>query len=581
MTATAVPSTVPSTVPSAGSTSPTSPTTRRVRRLAVALALVVAGAGVGWAVGLRVRSPADAAAGRAAPTPSPVTAAVERRTLSNDIARRGTIRFDQPTPVALAGAVGDGTGAAIVTRLPARNDTVEEGTVLAEVSGRPVLALSGPQPMYRTIRPGAVGTDVRQLEEALARLGYDPGPADGVFDAAAQAAVQRLYEGRGHQAQGPTKAQAEAVRERRRGVADAEARARQARAALAEARTGSAAAVLAAEQELAQQQRATEIVALQTAKADADAADRLAVARTALDAARRTGTADAIAAAEGAVRTAEADVALVARTGSADRARAAEGVALATARLTEARAPKDTSTHAAAVTAADEDVERARADLDDATAEAGVSIPAGEVVFLARLPQRVDEVKARIGDAPAGPLVTLSGASVRVDTSIEAADAGTVTVGTTVTMRLADVDRRLTGVVTEVADKPGTGGVGAQQIAVVITPDDVAAAAELTGAAVVVTVPLATTAGEVLVVPAAAVISTLDGSTTVKVVGQDGTVRTATVQTGLSAKGAVEVAPLDGATLGPGDRVVIGERAAPPATPTTSTTPTTTGGDRD
>jgi multidrug efflux pump subunit AcrA (membrane-fusion protein) len=193
-------------------------------------------------------------------------------------------------------------------------------------------------------------------------------------------------------------------------------------------------------------------------------------------------------------------------------------------------------------------------------------------------------VKGRVGDAPAGPLVTLSGASVRVDTSIDAADAGTVTVGTAVTMRLADLDRRLTGVVTEVADKPGTGGAGASQIAVVITPDDVAAAAELAGAAVVVTVPLATTAGEVLVVPAAAVISALDGATTVKVVGRDGTVRTAAVRTGLSAKGVVEVAPLDGATLGPGDRVVIGERAVPLAAPTAPTTPTTTppttGGDR-
>ena len=52
-------------------------------------------------------------------------------------------------------------------------DEVLEGTRLIEVSGRPVFALQGDVPVYRTLTPGMAGADVAQMQVALARLGYD------------------------------------------------------------------------------------------------------------------------------------------------------------------------------------------------------------------------------------------------------------------------------------------------------------------------------------------------------------------------------------------------------------------------
>ena len=70
---------------------------------------------------------------------------------------------------------------------------LSEGDVALTVSGRPVFLLEGGEPSYRDLGPGIVGEDVRQLEQALERLGFDPGPADGVYDAGTEAAVAALY----------------------------------------------------------------------------------------------------------------------------------------------------------------------------------------------------------------------------------------------------------------------------------------------------------------------------------------------------------------------------------------------------
>ena len=56
------------------------------------------------------------------------------------------------------------------------------GDVLVEVTGRPVIALTGPLPAYRDLVVGDIGPDVAQLEQALAAIGFDPGePDDDTF----------------------------------------------------------------------------------------------------------------------------------------------------------------------------------------------------------------------------------------------------------------------------------------------------------------------------------------------------------------------------------------------------------------
>ena len=105
---------------------------------------------------------------------------------------RGTVRYGSPQPVVLATSEikqGAGTTADIVTTRPRRGARVGEGTVAMSVSGRPVFVLRGAQASHRDMRPGSRGPDVRQLEMALQRLGFSPGPVDGRYDGETAAAV--------------------------------------------------------------------------------------------------------------------------------------------------------------------------------------------------------------------------------------------------------------------------------------------------------------------------------------------------------------------------------------------------------
>ncbi|MDX3095502.1 peptidoglycan-binding domain-containing protein [Streptomyces sp. ME01-24h] len=182
------------------------------------LGVIVAGVGLvgvgGWFAGSQMQSPADAAAGHRPPKAGPVTVAVERRSLTANVVAQGSVEFASPQNLALAGPVGSpaagagdaGPGDAVVqrvTKAPVAGSQVKEGDVLMQVSGRPVLVLKGSVPMYRTLGPGATGDDVRQLERALARLGFAPGGTTGTYGQSDAAAVSRWYRSKGFPAQEP------------------------------------------------------------------------------------------------------------------------------------------------------------------------------------------------------------------------------------------------------------------------------------------------------------------------------------------------------------------------------------------
>ena len=49
----------------------------------------------------------------------------------------------------------------------------------------------------RTLRRGDTGSDVRTLQTALTRAGYDPGPINGIFGAQTEQAVKQFQRGAG------------------------------------------------------------------------------------------------------------------------------------------------------------------------------------------------------------------------------------------------------------------------------------------------------------------------------------------------------------------------------------------------
>ncbi|WP_189820545.1 peptidoglycan-binding protein, partial [Streptomyces olivaceoviridis] len=185
------------------------PQTRGKQVTVVIAAVVVVGAG-GWFAGTGMQSPADAAAAHKPPKAGPVTVPVAHRKLTATVVAQGTVAFGAPQPVLPAGAVAttgpssDAPAAQLVTRAPKQGATLHEGSVLMQISGRPVFVLSGSVPMYRTLTPGISGDDVRQLQMALRRLGHDPGGVNGHFGPGTATAVAKWYESKGYEPQTPS-----------------------------------------------------------------------------------------------------------------------------------------------------------------------------------------------------------------------------------------------------------------------------------------------------------------------------------------------------------------------------------------
>ncbi|MGZ4381253.1 MAG: peptidoglycan-binding protein [Gaiellaceae bacterium] len=132
-------------------------------------------------------------------------AVVTRRDLSETQTEAGTLGYADSRTLnvpSLSGtqssgggqgaAASSGSSSSTVTWLAPEGSVVRRGGVLYRVDNAPVILMYGTVPVYRTLSAGiADGPDVRQLEQSLAALGYDPGTVDEHFDSATAAAVKR------------------------------------------------------------------------------------------------------------------------------------------------------------------------------------------------------------------------------------------------------------------------------------------------------------------------------------------------------------------------------------------------------
>ncbi|MFF6968897.1 peptidoglycan-binding protein [Streptomyces anthocyanicus] len=470
----------------------------RTRRLGATVAVVaVIGAG-GWFAGTRMQSPADAAASQRAPEAGPVTVPVEQRTLTATVVAQGSLEYGSPRGITLAGSVGSSQegdeedGAAQrVTKAPSAGTRLKEGDVFMQVSGRPVLVLSGPVPMYRTLGPGSSGDDVRQLQKALNRLGFSTGGVTGTYGQGTASAVGRWYRSKGYTAQEPTIADRQRLGDLETAVSDAQA-------------------------------------ALLTARGDGEEAP-----------------------------------------GGGTSGQDSEKVR---------------NLH---IKSAEKQLELANSALSAFKAGYGTKVPAGEIVFLPRLPVRVDKAKVRAGDTPDGEVATVTSSDVVVEAVVPGSDAASLREGMTVQVTTAD-GKEAEGVLSEIggsgttsedagpgaatgpdAEPGGTSGSGeepkstgtsgdgtSEPVPLKVTIAKPGPLAENTGGAATVTIEVGESDGKVLAVPVAAVQTTAGGQARVQV-ERDGRVRRIDVVLGISADGLVEVKP-DGGALKKGDLVVVG-----------------------
>lgn len=501
---------------------------KRVLYLVGVLVLMVGSAIAGWIAASNIISPAEAAARTAPPTPSPILVPVEERVLTADIVTRGTARYGLPQTVSLVPSTLK-TKIGIITTLPARNTQLQEGDVVFTASGRPIFILEGDIPAYRDLVPGNSGDDVRQLERALKRLGFNPGPVDEVFDEDTSAAVAAWYKSAGWEPFEPTLEQLANIR--------------------------------ALEQELA---------VAQNQKATAD--DSVIAANTAINAARANAdSAKIAAAAEVGIRTRAKDriwndpdvpaeekhnaAAALAAAQSAVTAAEAAGQSAIQSAIEVARAATRDAKLAATTIA------RIEADLKLAQSRIGIQVPVDEVIFVPALPVRVGQINVAVGDSASGPVMAVTDNRLAIDSSLALDEAPLVKAGQAVVIDEPALGLSAKGVVARVADTPGTFGADGFHIYFEVQVTETSTA--LDGFSLRLTLPVKSTGKAVMVVPISALFLAADGTSRVQV-ENEGTLEFITVEPGLSANGYVEVKPLNGAKLATGQLVVVGfETTAP------------------
>lgn len=397
---------------------------RRKKIAALLAGTVVVSSASGWLASGLIRSPAEVAARTAPPTASPILVPAEMRVLSTDIVTRGVARFGAPQQLSLVPSALK-TDAPIITSVTRRGRTLTEGDIALTTSGRPTFLLAGHIPMFRDLGPGLEGDDVRQLEEALARLGFDPGPADGRYDSLTERAVTGWYRAAGFRPTTTTPSQLAAIRSLETELASSRLDILSARSAVALSEAELVAARAAVSRAVAASGTAGDSVA--AARAEANAGNLRAQAEVdklqELLGALRSGKPGTPA----EIDAATYDLAAAEASATSTRIAGQRAVAEATAALNTAASGLATATteaHAANLAAALDLSEKQRA-LDDLRAS-GTATPAQlsaaeDAVAVATA--TADAVRARGAEAVAAAQLTLDTAPAALQTAREEADA--------------------------------------------------------------------------------------------------------------------------------------------------------------
>lgn len=563
----------------------------RTKVLLAIVVVAVAAGFVGWYAGQQIKSPEQIAAETAPPEASLITVPVESRTLSRDVITRTDAAFQDSNDLTLNLAQG-GSTAVVTGRVPTLGDLLEEGAVGIEVAGRPVFILDGDLPSFRSMGPGTVGVDVLQLEEALLRLGYFTGVADDLFDQDTEAALERMYVESGYQPPELTEAEQSRLDMANNAIEMAEDSVESAQDRLVEAQeqaersesqlfqqgqqlVGARDSVANAEYQLIQVNMTNPLSEINSARSAAAAAtaEESRVLLLLADARQRGLFGDALASFE-----ADADQASRARqeaeamheqlnNARANALRQANaGVVSARNQLAaqelsarEAGEPVDLSSESDAITDAEEALEEARADLLEIEGEIGTVFPQSEFLFLKNLPRLVSRVDIEPGQIVSDSIMRISGADVTFSGGIPEISRQYVAAGATVLIEDAPTAITIEGVITELAETPGTNGEAASRYYFEIMPNGTFDAEEVVNVGnFKLTIPIERTEGEVLAVPVAALSAAADGSSRVEVVRDGNNTELVTVVVGLEADGFAEIDPVQGELVAGEDRVVIG-----------------------
>lgn len=459
-----------------------------------------------------VISPGELTSSASAPDSGLITVPIENRELANDVVIRGDAAYADSVEVKIE--TGDIGGPGVVTgQVPAVGTEFVAGSIALEVVGRPVIVLPGDLPVYRTLRIGVSGPDVVQLKQALVALGINPGDAaSSTFDGATSAALTQLYARVGYTPPASPEDAADTIRAANESVASAQQGLAQAQAALNSASGGPSSVVVLEQQNMVRAAERVKIAACPSPVTDQDACDG-----------------------------------------------ATDDYTLALARQAEALKPAGTGSEYAAVVAAQQQLASAKSDLAEANKGTLTYLPSSEVLYLAGLPRRVDEVTVERGSIITASVMRVSGASLVISATAASADAALLEEGALATVAMPD-GSEIQATVTSIAPQEGESADTAARfdvelVPVELTPEQLA---QLQGNNVRISIPVSATAGKVLAVPLAALTAGPGGESRIEISTGDGEeTELVEVKTGLAAEGFVEISAVEG-SLSEGDLVVVG-----------------------
>jgi peptidoglycan hydrolase-like protein with peptidoglycan-binding domain len=139
----------------------------------------------------RVNSSSQRASVATAPSRSIVAASVKEGPLKETVRLEGLIEVPAGSPLRIP-QQSTSQRSVYTDILLAPGQTVVNGDIVAEVSGRPVFAIRGEFPFYRDLHTGDSGPDVRQLQQALQEIVGLP-RSTGTMNASTAHAIDKLY----------------------------------------------------------------------------------------------------------------------------------------------------------------------------------------------------------------------------------------------------------------------------------------------------------------------------------------------------------------------------------------------------
>ncbi|QES38765.1 hypothetical protein DEJ48_03445 [Streptomyces venezuelae] len=216
---------------------------RPLRTSLIALAAITVAAAAGVAATGTIGGDGGGSGG-SAPSGPPATAKVERTTLTDTETVDGNLGYGDATTVqapASSSGTGDGqsgqdqsgqgqsgqgssaagsAGDGIVTWVPEEGKKIERGDTVYRVDQQRIPLLYGSFPLYRTLRSGSEGDDVRMLEKNLRALGYTGFTVDDTYNSATAEAVKEWQDDLNREETGTVAAGDAVVADGARRVAD-------------------------------------------------------------------------------------------------------------------------------------------------------------------------------------------------------------------------------------------------------------------------------------------------------------------------------------------------------------------------